>query len=78
MAKTKCLYMHTLNGSPADFVDGHIVFTHLRINLWPSLAVIRKHQRLNDEWSRNRGYRNEAEFRYGYVTVRAVGGGKHG
>ncbi len=62
-------YMHLLEGQPAEFQDGHIVFSGKRVgSLAKSLAQIRKEQTTDKLWCAKRGitFTNVA---YSYVRV---------
>jgi hypothetical protein len=69
MAKTKSLYMHTLDQQPAMFQDNHIVFAGREVSrLARSLAQIRDEQAENCRWC----YRNAVQHdpnEYGYVRI---------
>lgn len=51
----RTLYMHTLDGNPAAFVDGHLVFSRLQIPVALTLRQIRKEQAANAAWEMSYG-----------------------
>lgn len=64
-------YLHTLDGCPATFMDGHLVFAHLRIKPATSLRQIRREQAASREWDAAFDKRagKQPPMRYGYVTI---------
>ena len=67
-------YMHTINGKPAGFIDGSIVYNTgggTWVKLCDSLDEIRKQQRISKKTWKEHAYRymGEDEFKYGYVRI---------
>lgn len=70
-AKTRTMYMHTLEGKPAYYEPGRqIVFAGWKVpayGLAPSLRALRAQKRWSDEWRAKQKY--EADFRHSYVRI---------
>ncbi len=67
-------YMHLLDGEPAVFQDGHIVFAGRRVNaLANSLRQIRREQAADKLWCTSRGIQfSDVAYRYVRVARKAL------
>lgn len=69
----RVLYMHTLDGRPAQYYpDEQIAFADDRRGVSrfaDSLSQIRREQRASDKWRLEQGFRID-EWNYSYVRVR--------
>lgn len=70
----KTLYMHTLDGQPAEFQENgnYVAFAHRRIKLASSLRQIRREQQaaIQEAWKHPNQHEWADLKHYGYVTIR--------
>ena len=67
---TRTLYMHTLNGMPAQYTrGGQVSFAPRTITRFAySLKQIRLEQKASENWRAKKGYREQ--FRHGHAMIR--------
>ena len=69
----RVVYMHTLDGRPAQYWPGEqVAFADDRRGVSrfaDSLKQIRREERASERWRRSKGF-DETSFEYGYVRVR--------
>ena len=65
--RTKCKYMHTLDGRPATYDKNTQIVFSMDVRLVDSLEEIREQQALSKAWRARKGFRNH--LKQGYVRV---------